>query len=114
MASCSTGTADRWVVRSLLCAGVLGFAPVLFMIGSTQRYLADLTPPLMVVAAVGMWRLGVRPAVRRFAYPAAVAFAVVSVLVGVLMSIEGYSGHFRSYNPDLFQRLGGPSSRTGP
>jgi hypothetical protein len=105
--------AERWLPFALLIAGALGFAPVLFMVGSSQRYLADLTPSLMVLAAVGMWRLGARPAVRRFAYPVAVAFAAVSIVVGVLMSVEGYSGHFRYYNPDLFQRLGGPSSPTG-
>lgn len=108
----NAGTRPRSPTGVHLVAGVLGFAPVLFMIGSTQRYLADLTPSLTIVAAVGMWRLGARPAVRRLAYPVAVAFAVLSVGVGVLMSIEGYSGHFRYYNPDLFQRLGGPSSGT--
>jgi hypothetical protein len=45
----------RWLVLTLAAAGGLGFAPVLFLGGSTMRYLADLSPSLGVLAAVGVW-----------------------------------------------------------
>ena len=37
-------------------AALLGFAPIPFMLGSTMRYLCDLTPCLLILAAVGFWQ----------------------------------------------------------
>jgi hypothetical protein len=100
-----------WLVVALLFAAVLGFLPVLLMIGSAQRYLADLTPPLVIVAMIALWQMTdlrrVTPATARRTFAVVIPLAAISILVGVLISIEGYGGHFRFFNPELFERLSG-------
>ena len=103
------------MVVCLAAAALLGFAPALFMLGSTMRYLADLTPCLMPLAMIGLWdcgrRVAARKVLRRVFYPAVGAIALYTVGVGLLLAVTGYYDHFRSFNPDLFARL---SYRTLP
>lgn len=106
------GADRRWLLAALSAAAVLGFLPVLLMIGSSQRYLADLTPPLvpvlmaMACALTDPRRTGPRAARRWFA--ALVALAGVSAAAGLLLAFEGYAGHFRVQHPELFESLSGP------
>ena len=97
----------------LLLAAVLGFAPVLLMIGSSQRYLADFTPPLVIVAMVAIWHLTdvrrVNPRTARRHLTIFTCLAGMTVAIGVLISIEGYGAHFRLKNASLFESLGGRS-----
>jgi hypothetical protein len=84
------------------------------MVGSTMRYLADLTPCLLIVAAIGMWQRGRTLADhardrRRFSRTV-VALAAYSVAVGLLLSFSGYYDHFFTRNHKWFGRL---SYRTG-
>jgi hypothetical protein len=107
----------RWLILVLTAAAVLGFVPVLLMIGSSQRYLADLTPPLEPVLMILVWRLtGDRAASPRAArrwLALTVSLAGVSAVAGVLLAVEGYAGHFRIQHPELFDRLSGPVPSTG-
>lgn len=99
----------HWLLLCLLTAALLGFAPVLFAIGSTMRYLADLTPCLMIVAAVGMWLRAdaVRGMPRRRGVFLSIVgvMGVYSVVVGMLLGVTGYYGHFHSFNPQWFKSM---------
>ncbi|QOV87880.1 hypothetical protein [Humisphaera borealis] len=105
------GRALRTPVILLLLAAVLGFAPVLLMIGSSQRYLADFTPPLVIVAIVAVWHLtDVRRVSARSARRLLTSFtclAAITLGIGVLISIDGYGAHFRLKNARLYESLGG-------
>jgi len=97
------------LVTMLLLAAVLGFVPVLLMIGSSQRYLADLTPSLIVIATLAAAALIAdaatpRKAARRHAFVA--TLTVLTCVVGVLIGIEGYSRQFRFHNPSFYRSLG--------
>jgi hypothetical protein len=99
---------DRTIIYFLL-ASLLGFAPVLFMVGSTMRYLVDLTPCLLIVATIGVWQRGRKlsddPRARRRFSHTVVALGAYSVAVGVLLSFSGYYDHFFTRNHKWFGRL---------
>lgn len=101
----------RLAVILLACAGLIGFAPVLFLVGSTMRYLLELTPTLAILATIGVWQLmAARPAnadFRRRFGAVAVSLAIITVGVGLLLGMSGYYEHFAHYNPELFHALGG-------
>jgi hypothetical protein len=98
-----TAVAGRYLVASFV-----GFAPVLFMVGSTMRYLVDLAPCLVVVAAMGIWQSGRTlanaPRGRRRFSAMVIALAAYSVVVGLLLSFSGYYDHFYSRNHNWFAR----------
>jgi hypothetical protein len=97
-------------VGALAAAALLGLAPVLLLNGSTMRYLLDATPSIGILAAIGCW----------LAFPATdegeakrrssgwvglvVMVLVFSVIVGLLLGITGYGGHFEHNNPEWFKR----------
>jgi len=94
----STDWEVSWMACCLTAASVLGVAPALFLIGSTMRYMADLTPALMILALVGWWQLPASwPSARRFA--PALFLAIVSVTIGILLGVIGYQGHFPTFHP---------------
>jgi hypothetical protein len=95
----------------LACGGVIGFAPVLFLVGSTMRYLLELTPTLSILATIGVWQVMAARAAnadfrRRFG-AVAMSMAIITVGVGLLLGMTGYYDHFAHYNPALFRGLGG-------
>ena len=102
-------TADpRFIALLLALAGGLGFAPILFMVGSTQRYLMDLWPAVAVLAAIGLWQLfppGRRPTVAGRAV--VVGLVAWTLALGVLLGFTGYFDHFRTWNRSLYRSLGG-------
>lgn len=105
-----------WLTGCLISVGVLGFAPVLCMIGSSQRYLADLTPALLILAAIGVWQgsrvVAGRAVLRRFFFGSVSLLTIISLVLGVLLTLDGTSEHFQVNNPQLFYRLCyRPSSR---
>lgn len=102
----SPRAAVHWVAGLLVVGALLNFAPVLRMSGSTMRYLADLTPPLAVAAAVGFWQL--RALHRHVAVLVAALFvpvAAYTVLVGMLLGMVGYGDAFWTGNKPLMERL---------
>lgn len=106
-----TRLADRlaFPVTLLLLAAILGFAPVLLMIGSSQRYLADFTPSLVIVSVLAVWwltdRRRVSGATVRGRFLLHGLLSAYTVVVGLLISIEGYSAHFRYHNAGLYDRM---------
>lgn len=100
----------NWLFVCLLSASALAFVPVLFLIGSTMRYFADLTPTLFIAAAIGLWQLeralASRGRVARFALMTiATICTAYCIVVSFLLAILGYSGHFIAHNLPLFKAL---------
>jgi hypothetical protein len=88
------------MVCCLLAASLLGFAPVLFLIGCTMRYLADLTPALVILAVIGLWKcMDAHPTLRRRFLLEASVLAIWSIGIGVLLGLTGYYRHFHVYHP---------------
>jgi hypothetical protein len=97
---------------------VLAFVPVLLMVGSTMRYLADVWPCLAILSVVGVWQrqrtltFSGATSRSRFTFNTVVlSLASWTVLVGMLLAITGYYDHFLHYHPNLFAPL---SYRTRP
>jgi hypothetical protein len=102
----------RLAITLLAIGGGFGFAPVLFMVGSTQRYLMDLWPCAAILATVGLWQLfaGGR---RTVALRATIAVLIGwTITLGLLMGFTGYYDHFRIWNRPLYESLGGQVSVT--
>lgn len=101
----------RWLVITLISAAILGFLPIVLMIGSSQRYLVDLTPPLIIVTMIALWTLSdrrrVAPKAARRSLAFAVPVAAITMAVGFCVSIEGYGAHFRFFNQELFEKMSG-------
>jgi hypothetical protein len=98
-----------WCVLCLLVTALLAAGPVLLLLGSTMRYLEDVTPCLTILAAIGFWlmrdRLPARPRRRGLALWA--AFCVLfSIAVGLLLAFSAEGQHFFRHNPDLMAALG--------
>ncbi|HEX8912361.1 MAG TPA: hypothetical protein VF796_08365 [Humisphaera sp.] len=97
----------RLTVLATAAAGGLGFAPCLFMVGSTQRYLMDLWPALAVLVAVGMFQVLTPGKPRGPRFLAVGALAGWTFAVGLLLGHSGYYDHFRVWNRPWFEALGG-------
>ena len=104
-------SALRSAIAMLACAGLMGFAPVLFLVGSTMRYLMELTPCLAILATIGVWQLmaarPVSPHFRRRFGAVAMSMAIITVGIGLLLGMSGYYEHFAHFNPALLHALGG-------
>jgi hypothetical protein len=101
--------ARRWNPATLamtVVGAVAAIAPVMLLYNCTMRYLADWVPTLVVLSAVGWWIINEPPAPRRRLWNVLIVAAVVySVVIGVLLSVSGYTNHFRTNNPALFEQL---------
>jgi hypothetical protein len=99
----------NWFMACLLLAGVLGFAPVLLLVGCTMRYFADLVPSLVIAATVGFWQvdrmLAQRARLRFDVRGLAVIAAGYAALIALMLSISGSEDHFLTHNLALYSRM---------
>ncbi|HEV3255774.1 MAG TPA: hypothetical protein VG013_02725, partial [Gemmataceae bacterium] len=81
-----------WFSLCLLSAGLCGMAPVLFIDGCQNRYLADGLPTLLILATLGAWTglaaLGTRPHSRRVFLGLVSGSTLATALVGVLLGVS--------------------------
>ena len=45
-----------WIVMCLVCAAVFAMVPVLMIFNPAMRYLADMTPSLVILSMIGVWQ----------------------------------------------------------
>jgi hypothetical protein len=99
----------RWSVQSGLILATLPFAVPIFYFASTMRYLADVTPGLTLLSALGLCqltgRLGGRAWARRGLLAAATLTAGYTAGIGLLLGTVSYFGFLPHANPQLWQRL---------
>ena len=106
-------TEDRglkmWLFLTLWISLLLGLAPVLPMIGSTMRYLMDFVPAATILATIGFWQTlrwtRTKPALRTALCSAVFLLVIGQAIIGSLLAVTGYYGHFKTFNPDLYNRL---------
>ena len=77
-----------WIVICLLCAVLVGIVPVLMMMSPAMRYLADMTPSLVILAMIGVWQshhlLRPKPLGTRVWFFLVVGLTLVSATIGIL------------------------------
>jgi hypothetical protein len=100
---------EQWLSISLLGAVVFGFLPLLFFVGVTMRYLADFVPELLLLSTIGSYQVYRRTSghasKRRAFLTAFLLTALISALLGFLLSVTGYDARFENLNPELFDTL---------
>jgi hypothetical protein len=98
-----------WIILCLFGAVILGFAPVTMMYGSTMRYLADVTPSLVILSMIGVWQgfrlLRAKALARRTWISVVSAFAFLSITFGILLGVTSYFNDFKHHNRVLFDYL---------
>jgi hypothetical protein len=104
------GRVDLWCAASFIVMSTVPLLPVAAVPTATMRYAADISTGVVLLATWGAWtahaRLaGKRPIWRRSALVVGVALAVATVILGVLLGLQGYDGMFKVHNPTLYKVL---------
>ena len=99
---------EIWCVASFAALTLL--MPVVFLaaFSTTMRYLADFSTGAALLAVWGGWSMlgAVRGRWSRRAVVALlVSLAVATVLIGLLLGVEGYDGMFKGHNHELYESL---------
>jgi hypothetical protein len=78
-----------WIVICLFCSALFGIVPALLINWATMRYLADMTPSLVILALIGVWQSYhlFRPKLlgTRVWFLLIVGLTVVSAVTGILL-----------------------------
>ena len=102
-------SAEQWLNISFIGVAVLAFLPLLVFVGITMRYLADFVPTLVLLSTIGSYqgyRMASKHATKRKAFLTALLLsAIISALLGFLLSITGYNARFENLNPELFEKI---------
>ncbi len=76
---------------------------------SSMRYLADFSPGLVLLATFCAWCIvevaAERGAAKRLVRATAAVLGVATIVVGLLLGVQGYNDHFKVHNPALFEAL---------
>lgn len=100
-------TLEDWVALCLVVMPILAMLPALCMLASTLRYLADVAPGVVLLAAMGMWQLmrlvGGRRNGRALVGVAALMLSLAGGVIAMLISVTGAFDHFAQWNPTLFE-----------
>jgi len=100
-------TRSNWLWAALILY-VISAAPFFILNVTTMRYEHDWASGVMLLAIFGGWRLLDAPATsrgRRATAALYVVLAVVTIVIGVLLSFTGYFKHFERHNPALLHSL---------
>gem|GEM_PF-251478 len=99
----------QWLIITLIGAGVLELLPLLFFLYTTMRYLADFVPTLVLLSTIGSYqgyRMTLKHAAKRKAFLTILLLtALISALLGFLLSVTGYAARFENLNPELFEKI---------
>jgi hypothetical protein len=101
--------ARLWCIASFVIAAAASLAPTMTWFGTTMRYLGDATPGLLLLSTMGAGALvdeagqGKRP--RRIAIAFCLVLAGATMIMGLLLGMEGYYASFKVNNPALYAKL---------
>jgi hypothetical protein len=98
-----------WVWAFFIGGALLVFAPLLVFISTSMRYLADITPMLSILSALGFWWAArffqTRPAVRKWLALAAVILVLISITISLLVNFTNGDKRFVTNNPALYDAI---------
>ena len=76
---------------------------------ATMRYLMDVAPGLLLLSNLALWTLYAQardtPRARRPVAVLCMLLATATVVIGLLLGYQGYTGHFQRNNPELSSAL---------
>ena len=99
---------QRWPWLALVIYTLGAALPLVMLSSTSMRYELDFSSGLLLLAALGGWRLLTMPTRRATRAAAATAFATLAattVVAGVLLGFGGYFDHFGRHNPALLHTL---------
>ncbi|HEY7373338.1 MAG TPA: hypothetical protein VIF57_14340 [Polyangia bacterium] len=100
--------ATLWCGVALLVIGTVTGLPEITEFFASMRFLADVAAGLVLAgawAACALFdRIGDRPWPGRILTAVVVALGGASIVLGLLLGVQGYDGMFERHNPELFQR----------
>jgi hypothetical protein len=99
-----------WCGVSFLAMSTIPLLPVVAAPSATIRYTADISTGIILLATWGAWTAyaslaGGRPLWRRSALALGLGLAGATVILGMLLGIQGYDGMFKVHNPPLYKTL---------
>ena len=105
----ANGASEKWLSTALIGAVTLEFFPLMIFLYITMRYLADFIPTLVLLSTMGSFQsyriTSKRKTLHGLFITILVLAVLISILLGVLLSITGYAARFENLNPELFQRI---------
>jgi hypothetical protein len=88
----------------------LPLAPVAAASFTTMRYAADISTGIVLLSTWAAWTVharmfGVKPIWRWSALTVGAGLAAATLLLGVLLGLQGYDDMFKNHNPTLYHLL---------
>jgi hypothetical protein len=103
------GRSVLWLVVGLLGAAGLAAVGPMQLVSSTNRYLADFVPCLVMLAVIGMWQLHVfvvgKKWLNRLFKTLVGAAGAYTCLAGLLLAVSGEQDHFSMHNPKWMKTM---------
>jgi hypothetical protein len=99
-----------FIVASCVCLGSVAGMAVMGLYMATMRYLADVTYGLVLLGLLGgftlvsVQRLAGRRK-RRGIIAAFTLLATLTIVTGLLLGVQGYTRHFKEFNPVRYSKL---------
>lgn len=98
-----------WTTWALALAALSQFITNMSFVMTTERYLADFTPLLILCTALLVWyacaRLKFRPGWKRFLLLLTFLLCVATLCIGLLTNMQGADHRFENNNPHLYAQI---------
>ena len=98
-----------WAAWALALAALSQFATNMSFVMTTERYLADFTPLLILCTALLVWyacaRLKPGPGWRRFLLFLTFLLCTATICIGLLTNMQGADHRFETNNPHLYAQI---------
>jgi len=99
-----------WCAASFATMALVMTLPTIALFIATMRYLGDSTPGVLLTAILGAFSLydsaHEKPVLKRVVGIGLCGVAAPTIVLGLLLGIQGYDDHFRVNNPELYAKLG--------
>jgi hypothetical protein len=98
-----------WCIAGFTILALAGIPPTIAIFCATMRYLGDATAGFLLLAVLGAFSsyesVRERPVLRRGVGICVCLASAATVVLGVLLGIQGYENHFNKHNPELHAKL---------